>query len=153
MILSVTLFRLRSRSFCPVRWRKRESRRDMGQESLRPTCRHHAQGLTITLAVVIVVLSGLLTTRMGSEFMPSLNEGDIALHAIRIVGTSLTTSIEMQNEVEKKDQGFPEVDKTFSKVGVAQIATTPCRPVWRTSSSFLSPNRNGQGRTVPRRNW
>lgn len=86
------------------------------------------KALTITLAVVIVVLSGLLTTRMGSEFVPSLNEGDIALHAIRIVGTSLTTSIEMQNEVEKKIKAFPEVDRTFSKVGVAQIATDPMPP-------------------------
>ncbi|WP_074634342.1 MULTISPECIES: efflux RND transporter permease subunit [Nitrosospira] len=86
------------------------------------------KALTITLAVVIVVLSGLLTTRMGSEFIPSLNEGDIALHAIRIVGTSLTTSIEMQNELEKKIKAFPEVDKTFSKVGVAQIATDPMPP-------------------------
>ncbi len=84
--------------------------------------------LTVTLAVVIVVLSGLLTTRMGSEFVPSLNEGDIALHAIRIVGTSLTTSIEMQNELEKKIKAFPEVDRTFSKVGVAQIATDPMPP-------------------------
>lgn len=86
------------------------------------------KALTITLAVVIMVLSGLLTTRMGSEFIPSLNEGDIALHAIRIVGTSLTTSIEMQNELEKKIKAFPEVDKTFSKVGVAQIATDPMPP-------------------------
>lgn len=86
------------------------------------------KALTITLAVVIVVLSGLLTTRMGSEFIPSLNEGDIALHAIRIVGTSLTTSIEMQNELEKKIKAFPEVDKTFSKIGVAQIATDPMPP-------------------------
>ena len=61
------------------------------------------KALTITLAVVIMVLSGSLTTRMGSEFVPSLNEGDIALHAIRIVGTSLTTSIEMQNEVGESD--------------------------------------------------
>lgn len=86
------------------------------------------KGFTVTLAVVIVVLSGLLTTRMGSEFVPSLNEGDIALHAIRIVGTSLTTSIEMQNEVEKKIQTFPEVERTFSKIGVAQIATDPMPP-------------------------
>jgi cobalt-zinc-cadmium resistance protein CzcA len=86
------------------------------------------KGLTVTLAIVIMVLSGLLTTRMGSEFVPSLNEGDIALHAIRIVGTSLTTSIEMQNEVEKAIKAFPEVERTFSKIGVAQIATDPMPP-------------------------
>ena len=86
------------------------------------------KGLTVTLAVVIVVLSGLLTTRMGSEFVPSLNEGDIALHAIRIAGTSLTTSIEMQNELEKKIKAFPEVERAFSKIGTAQIATDPMPP-------------------------
>ncbi|ODT86108.1 MAG: cation transporter [Nitrosomonadales bacterium SCN 54-20] len=86
------------------------------------------KALTVTLAVVIMVLSGLLTTRMGSEFVPSLNEGDIALHAIRIVGTSLTTSIEMQNEVEKAIKAFPEVEWTFSKIGTAQIATDPMPP-------------------------
>ena len=83
------------------------------------------KGLTVTLAVVIVVLSGLLTTRMGSEFVPSLNEGDIALHAIRILGTSLTTAIEMQNELEKKIKTFPEVERAFSKIGTAEIATDP----------------------------
>jgi cobalt-zinc-cadmium resistance protein CzcA len=86
------------------------------------------QPLTVTLAAVIMALSALLATRMGSEFVPSLNEGDIALHAIRIVGTSLTTSIEMQNEVEKKIKAFPEVDRTFSKIGIAQIATDPMPP-------------------------
>lgn len=86
------------------------------------------KAVTVTTGVVIVVLSGLLTTRMGTEFVTSLNEGDIAMHAIRIVGTSLTTSIEMQNELEKKIKTFPEVDRTFSKVGVAQIATDPMPP-------------------------
>lgn len=87
-----------------------------------------SKALTVTLAVVIVVLSGLLTTRMGSEFVPSLNEGDIALHAIRIPGTSLTTATEMQNELEKRIRTFPEVDRTFSKIGTAQIATDPMPP-------------------------
>ncbi|MGH8683797.1 MAG: efflux RND transporter permease subunit, partial [Nitrosospira sp.] len=86
------------------------------------------KAFTVAFAVVIVVLSGLLTTRMGSEFVPSLNEGDIALHAIRIPGTSLTTSIEMQNALEKRIKAFPEVDRTFSKVGTAQIATDPMPP-------------------------
>ena len=70
----------------------------------------------------------LLTTRMGSEFVPSLNEGDIALHAIRIPGTSLTTAIEMQNELEKTIKAFPEVERAFSKIGTAEIATDPMPP-------------------------
>ena len=103
------------------------------------------KGLTVTLAVVIVVLSGLLTTRMGSEFVPSLNEGDIALHAIRIVGTSLTTSIEMQNELEKKIKAFPEVERTFSKIGVAQIATDPMPPSLADIFVILKPESEWPG--------
>ena len=84
--------------------------------------------MTVTLAVVIVVLSGLLATRMGSEFVPTLNEGDIALHAIRIPGTSLTTAVEMQYELEQKIKTFPEVARVFSKIGTAEIATDPMPP-------------------------
>lgn len=86
------------------------------------------KGLTVTLAVVVVVLSGLLATRMGSEFLPSLDEEDIALHAIRIPGTSLTTAIEMQNELEQTIKTFPEVKRVFAKIGTAEIATDPMPP-------------------------
>ncbi|SEA53013.1 efflux RND transporter permease subunit [Nitrosospira multiformis] len=86
------------------------------------------QGLTVAIVVVIVVLSGLLVTKMGTEFVPSLNEGDIALHAIRIPGTSLTTAIEMQHEVEGTIKTFPEVERVFTKIGTAEIATDPMPP-------------------------
>ncbi len=86
------------------------------------------KALTITVAVVIVVLSGLLATRTGSEFVPSLNEGDIALHALRIPGTSLTTAVEMQSELEKTIRSFPEVERVFGKIGTAEIATDPMPP-------------------------
>lgn len=84
--------------------------------------------LTITIAIVIVTLSGLLVTRMGSEFVPTLNEGDIALHALRIPGTSLTTAIDMQTELERTIKTFPEVDRVFTKIGTAEIATDPMPP-------------------------
>ncbi|SNX60093.1 cobalt-zinc-cadmium resistance protein CzcA [Nitrosomonas ureae] len=86
------------------------------------------KGLTVTIAAVIVVLSLLLTTRMGSEFIPSLDEEDIALHAIRIPGTSLSTAIEMQNELEATIKKFSEVSRVFSKIGTAEIATDPMPP-------------------------
>ncbi len=86
------------------------------------------KALTITLAVTIMVLTGLLTTRLGSEFVPSLNEGDIALHAIRIPGTSLTTAINMQNELEETIKSFAEVERVFSKIGTPEIATDPMPP-------------------------
>ena len=92
------------------------------------TAAMRSKELTITLAVVIVVLSGLLITRMGSEFVTSLDEEDIALHAIRIPGTSLTTAIEMQNELENTIKTFPEVERVFTKIGTAEIATDPQPP-------------------------
>ncbi|MDO8465676.1 MAG: CusA/CzcA family heavy metal efflux RND transporter, partial [Gallionella sp.] len=84
--------------------------------------------LVLTVTMVAVVLSGLLATRMGSEFVPSLNEGDIALHALRIPGTSLTQAIEMQIELERTIKQFPEVDRIFAKLGTAEIATDPMPP-------------------------
>ena len=86
------------------------------------------KGLTVTIATVIVILSLMLTTRMGSEFIPSLDEEDIALHAIRIPGTSLSTAIEMQNELEETIKKFTEVSQVFSKIGTAEIATDPMPP-------------------------
>ena len=134
--------------------RKRESRSSMGKENLF-ACLDAAmrnKGLTVTLAVVVVILSGLLTTRMGSEFLPSLDEEDIALHAIRIPGTSLTTAIEMQNELERTIKTFPEVDRVFAKIGTAEIATDPMPPNVADIFIILKPRRNGRGRTIPRQN-
>ena len=45
--------------------------------------------------------SGLLATRLGSEFIPSLDEGDMAVHALRIPGTSLKQAVQMQSTLER----------------------------------------------------
>ena len=84
--------------------------------------------LIVTTAVVIVVLSALLATRMGTEFVPSLDEGDIALHALRIPGTSLSQAVAMQDVLEKRIKEFPEVERVFAKIGTAEIATDPMPP-------------------------
>ncbi|HKQ24883.1 MAG TPA: CusA/CzcA family heavy metal efflux RND transporter [Burkholderiales bacterium] len=94
---------------------------------------------TVTAAIVIVALSALLATRMGAEFVPSLNEGDIALHAIRIPGTSLTQSVEMQKALEKRIMAFPEVDKIFAKIGTPEIATDPMPPSVADNFVMLKP--------------
>ena len=94
---------------------------------------------TVAAAVVAVVLSVLLATRMGAEFVPSLDEGDIALHALRIPGTSLTQAIEMQQALEKRLKAFPEVDKVFAKIGTAEIATDPMPPSVADNFVMLKP--------------
>lgn len=104
------------------------------------------KGLTITIAAVIVVLSLLLTTRMGSEFIPSLDEEDIALHAIRIPGTSLSTAIEMQNELEETIKKFSEVSRVFSKIGTAEIATDPMPPSVADIFIILKPQSEWSGK-------
>jgi cobalt-zinc-cadmium resistance protein CzcA len=95
--------------------------------------------LVLTIAAVAVMLSALLATRMGSEFVPSLNEGDIALHALRIPGTSLSQAIEMQTELERTIKQFPEVDRVFAKLGTAEIATDPMPPSVADNFIMLKP--------------
>ncbi len=79
-------------------------------------------------AVALVVVCGILASRMGSEFIPSLDEGDIAVQALRIPGTSLTQSLEMQFQIEKAVMKIPEVRTYFSRVGTAEVATDPMPP-------------------------
>ncbi|MDX1549285.1 MAG: CusA/CzcA family heavy metal efflux RND transporter, partial [Lysobacter spongiicola] len=79
-------------------------------------------------AFALVVLSGLLATRLGSEFIPSLDEGDIAMHAIRIPGTGIEQSVKMQAAVEERVMQIPEVERVFSKIGTAEVATDPMPP-------------------------
>ncbi|MFY9269528.1 MAG: CusA/CzcA family heavy metal efflux RND transporter [Candidatus Manganitrophaceae bacterium] len=90
-------------------------------------------------AIALVLLSVLAASRMGSEFMPSLDEGDIAMHALRIPGTSLSQSIEMQHTLEKKVKEFPEVETIFAKIGTPEIATDPMPPSVADNFIMLKP--------------
>lgn len=79
-------------------------------------------------AVLLVLFSVFIAYQLGGEFIPSLDEGDIALHAMRIPGTSLSQAIEMQDTLEKRLMEFPEVKRVFSKIGTAEVATDPMPP-------------------------
>jgi cobalt-zinc-cadmium resistance protein CzcA len=76
---------------------------------------------------------------MGGEFIPSLDEGDIALQAMRIPGTSLTQSVEMQKALEKAIRDFPEVREVASKIGTAEVATDPMPPNVADTFILLKP--------------
>jgi cobalt-zinc-cadmium resistance protein CzcA len=84
--------------------------------------------LVVAAAAVFVVYCGAVAARMGTEFIPNLDEGDIALHALRIPGTSLTQAVGMQTTLEKVVKSFPEVDRVVAKLGTAEIATDPMPP-------------------------
>ena len=84
--------------------------------------------VVVASAAVLTVAAGLLATRLGTEFIPQLDEGDIALHALRIPGTSLTQAIHMQEQLEARIKQFPEVDMVVGKIGTAEVATDPMPP-------------------------
>ncbi|MBP6343289.1 MAG: CusA/CzcA family heavy metal efflux RND transporter [Candidatus Omnitrophica bacterium] len=98
---------------------------------------HHK--IVVGCAFALFALTAVLTTFMGREFIPSLDEGDIALHAMRIPGTSVTQAVEMQKIVEKKIKEHPEVDLVFSKIGTAEIATDPMPPNVADTFVMLKP--------------
>ncbi len=77
---------------------------------------------------ILVALSIIIATNMGSEFIPSLDEGDIAIQVSRAPGTSLTQSIAMQSVLEKEILAFPEVNAVVSRIGTAEVATDPMPP-------------------------
>jgi cobalt-zinc-cadmium resistance protein CzcA len=88
-----------------------------------------AKAVVLAAAAVAIVLCGLIATRMGSEFVPSLNEGDFAIQALRIPGTSLTQSVAMQQQLEATLKAkFPEIDRVFARTGTAEIASDPMPP-------------------------
>jgi len=79
-------------------------------------------------AVLLIIAVGGLTTKMGTEFIPNLDEGDIAIQALRIPGTSLTQSLDMQFRLERAVLEIPEVKTYFSRVGTAEVASDPMGP-------------------------
>ena len=90
-------------------------------------------------AIVLVALSGLLATRLGTEFVPSLDEGDVAVHALRIPGTSLTQAVHMQHVLEKRIAQLPEVERVFSRIGTAEVANDPMPPSMADTFVMIKP--------------
>ncbi len=101
------------------------------------------------VAGVLIALSVWQGGKLGSEFLPKLDEHDIALHALRIPGTSLQQSVEMQKLLESELMTFAEVDKVFSKIGTPEVATDPMPPnvadtflILKPRAEWPNPDRN-----------
>jgi cobalt-zinc-cadmium resistance protein CzcA len=99
----------------------------------------HNRGLVVLLAALAVIASGIGASRMGREFIPSLDEGDVAVQALRVPGTSLSQSIEMQAILEKELLKVPEVKEVFARTGTAEIATDPMPPSISDGYVMLKP--------------
>ena len=115
---------------------------------LKWSIRHPSTVFISTIALVIISLFG--ASRMGAEFIPSLDEGDIALHAMRIPGTSMTQSTEMQHALEREIVKFAEVKTVFSKIGTPEVATDPMPPNVADTFLILKPREEWPDPDLPK---
>ncbi|MEX0745780.1 MAG: CusA/CzcA family heavy metal efflux RND transporter [Phycisphaeraceae bacterium] len=100
------------------------------------------------VAVAVVAFGGSLWlfTTLGQEFVPQLDEGNIAMHAMRIPSTALETSQENQFILEEKLAAIPEVEYVFSKTGTAEVAADPMPP--NVSDNFIILEDEAQWRSM-----
>ena len=115
----------------PARPSERESRVMRGarrwyEPALARAMRHRRA--VVAGAAALLLVSVALATRLGSEFIPTLDEHDLAVQALRIPGTSVEQAIKMQKDVEKAIASFPEVSFVFARIGTAEIASDPMPP-------------------------
>jgi len=101
-----------------IRWSKQIYR-----PSLAFMMKFRAQGLAV--AVGLVLISGAIFPYLGAEFIPRLDEGDLAVQIGRLPSISLNKSVAIATEAEKILMEFPEVRTVISKTGRAEIATDP----------------------------
>jgi len=109
----------------------------------RPALKYALNNSPVVLVAtfMFVFLSGLLVTKLGTEFVPQLDEGDIAIQALRGPGTSLTESIKMQIALEKRLQKVPEVKESFARIGTSEVATDPMPPSISDGYVMLKPRK------------
>ena len=95
--------------------------------------------LVVAAAIALAGFCGYLATTLGAEFVPNLDEGDIAMHALRIPGTSLSQALAMQEQLELAIGEHPEVERIFAKVGTAEVATDAVPPSVADNFIMLKP--------------
>jgi len=132
MILSVTFVPAAVALFIGERVAEKENRlMAMAHRAYKPALRTMLANtpVVLTFAVVAVALCAAVSTRLGSEFVPHLDEGDFSIQALRIPGTSLTQSVQMQRQLESTLKAkIPEVERIFARTGTAEIAADPMPP-------------------------
>ncbi|WPO67632.1 CusA/CzcA family heavy metal efflux RND transporter [Acinetobacter haemolyticus] len=98
--------------------------------------------VVVTLAISILLLTGILSTKIGSEFAPQLSEGDFAVQQMRSPSTGLEQSLRMQETTEKLIlKNFPEVKAIFARTGTAEVATDVMPPNISDAVILLKPKK------------
>ncbi len=99
--------------------------------------------VALSFAGIVLAVSSLLATRLGTEFVPTLDEGDIAVLTMRVPGTSLSQSVKMQQQIETElVKRFPEIERVFARIGTAEIASDPMPPNVADGIVMLRPERD-----------
>ena len=161
VVLALTAALLLSLTFVPAmiavalggRVQAHESRlMSVASRAYRPALRRAlgARLPVVAFAALLVLGAGVAASRMGSEFMPSLDEGDFALHAMRIPGTSLSQAIHMQAQLEARIAALPEVERVVGKIGTAEVATDPMPPSVADIYVLMKPRANWPTPRKPR---
>lgn len=131
MVLSLTLMPVLASYFLPKRIEEREPFLMRLAHAIHypilQFAMHHRAGVLAFAASVMIVAFGLIAPNLGSEFVPRLSEGAIAIGVVRLAGTDLGESIRYNTEMEKVILAtFPdEVENVWSRIGTAEIATDP----------------------------
>ena len=99
------------------------------------------RGWVVSGAILLLAVSGLLASQLGSEFVPKLGEGALAIQPARIPSVSLTTSVAMQGQLEQGlKKAFPdEIEHIFARTGTAEVATDPMGPNVSDTYVMLKP--------------
>lgn len=97
------------------------------QNTYRPSIRYalNHKKVVIGSAVGLLVIAGFVFSRMGGEFVPTLDEGDFVIQPVLKTGTSLESTVRTMTRIEKILMGFPEVEQVVSRIGAAEVPTDP----------------------------
>ncbi|MGM3278023.1 efflux RND transporter permease subunit [Ralstonia sp. 24A2] len=102
-----------------------------------------APAVVLTFAAVTVTVSLVAATRLGAEFVPNLNEGDFSIQAMRVPGTGLAQSLDMQMQIERTLKAkFPEIERVFARTGTAEVATDVMPPSISDGYIMLKPEKD-----------
>ncbi|MGB3446260.1 MAG: CusA/CzcA family heavy metal efflux RND transporter [Xanthobacteraceae bacterium] len=132
MIVILLTGRIRESDNAVIRWLKMIYAPALTTTLKRPV-------LVMATTGVLIALSVLLFLRLGQDFIPRLDERNLAMHALRIPSTGLAQSQAMQLDVERAISGLPQVARVFSKTGTAEVASDPMPPNASDTFVILKP--------------
>lgn len=81
--------------------------------------------IVVSLAFLVLIVAGFIFSRMGGEFVPTLDEGDFVIQPVLKTGMSLTETVKMTTRIESIVKRFPEVNQVVSRIGAAEVPTDP----------------------------